>query len=423
MNPINEELLQHIFDVKLYSATNLQTTAGEALRIVKNGLRNRNSGPDFLQSIIQIDDILLAGNIELHLRSSEWNRHAHSLDKAYDNVILHVVYEHDEDIYLHGKALPTLELKGRIFEHVYTTFEYLQQAKSIFACERSMATVPVIIQQSALDAALSARYERKCEALHQSMQRNQNQLEEAFYQLLGSSFGFGVNKHSFRKLCERTPLSIVKKHASSLFQLEALLFGQAGFLNESFNHYQASLKKEYDFLCAKYGLPAAMQKHEWHFSKMHPMNFPTIRMAQFASLMHHDAHLFARVKAMEQLHELEELFSVSTSPFWETYYTFEKESSAKGKHLGKSSIQILLINAVCVLLYQLGDEQELYRLRAERLLQEMKAEDNHLTKAFAKSGLHIASSFDSQAVLELHEQLCTHKLCMNCKIGAWLLRG
>jgi hypothetical protein len=423
MYPINEELLQYIFELKLYSSLHLHTTAGEALRIHKTGFRNRNSGPDFLQGLIQIDEVQLAGNIELHLRSSEWNRHGHSSDKAYDNVILHVVYEHDEEIYVHGKALPTLELKHIIFANVFTNYENLLISKSAFPCEKSISQVPAIIVNAAIDAALSDRFHRKRNLLESVIEACNADHEEGFYRLLASSFGFGVNKHAFAKLAELLPLHLLKKHAHSLFQLEAMLFGVAGFLNEEKDEYQKRLKLEYDFLRKKYELANEMVLHEWHFSKMHPVNFPTIRIAQFASLMHENAHIYASIKLENKLPELMHMFRVEPSEYWLLHYTFGQASSKKKKQLGVTSAQILIINAVCVMLYSLGEEEERLRERAHRFLQEIPAESNHITKQYQKAGIALNDSYTSQAILELHEQLCNKKLCMNCAIGSYLLKS
>jgi hypothetical protein len=423
MNPINEELLQYIFELKLYSSLHLHTTAGEALHILKTGFRNRNSGPDFLQALIQIDEVQLAGNIELHLRSSDWNRHAHSADRAYDNVILHVVFEHDEEIYLHGKALPTLELKSIIFKNVFHNYQHLLTSKADFACEKSITTVPDIIVKSAIDAALSQRFERKKEMVKQLTESCRHDKEEAFYRLLASSFGFGVNKHSFVKLSELLPLQLLKKHAPSLLQLEALLFGVAGFLVDAKDEYQKRLQQEFTFLSKKYELKQVMLLHEWHFSKMHPMNFPSVRIAQFAALIHQHAHVYSSIKEYSSIEDLIHLFRVEPSEYWLTHYTFAQESSMKRKRVGESSAQIIIVNAVCVMLYYLGEEVEEYKERAYEYLQKLKAESNHITKPFEKAGLQIKDIYTSQAILEQHESLCKNKLCMNCAIGSYLLKN
>jgi hypothetical protein len=318
-----EDILHHVYQYKLYNTQNIKTTAGEEIKFIKVGDKNYNSGPDFLNAHIKISDTILVGNIEIHINSSDWYKHNHQHDKAYENIILHVVYNNDVPLIINNVEILTLELKNIINNDVLVKYEELVKNKAFIPCEKSIKKVPELIFNSWVDRMLAERIEDKVHLVNQIFNNTNHSWEETFYQLLSYSFGFGVNKHVFLKTIQSLPLSIIAKHKNNIFQIEALLFGTAGLLNDYLeDDYLKKLQNEYIFLKNKYALNTFVTKQEWRFSKMHPSNFPSIRLAQFAMLIYKSSHLFSKVLEVKDLSHLRKMFDVNTSEYWNNHYNY-----------------------------------------------------------------------------------------------------
>jgi len=418
-----EDILQHIFLNRLYKTTNLKTTDGDDLQILKTGTKNFNSGPDFLNSLIKINDTQLAGNIEIHVKASDWLKHNHQTDLAYNNVILHVVLEADMEISVNQKPLPTLVLKGIVNENIFENHESLLQAKTFVPCQKSIANVPSIITHSWFDRMLAERIEDKALMVNEIMQNTNNSWEETFYQMLGYTFGFGLNKHTFLKTAQSLPLQIIAKHKNNITQIEALLFGTAGLLNDYFaDDYPKTLQNEYNFLKTKYQLKQFVRKQEWHFSKMHPTNFPSIRLAQFAQLIFTSSHLFSKILECKNITEIEKLFAASVSEYWKTHYVFDTKSVAKNKNLGATSLQLIIINTVVPVLYSYSKTNAKYRELALEYLQNIAPERNGIIKNWKATGVEVNNAYTSQALLHLKNNYCNNKLCLKCAVGGYLVK-
>ncbi|MBL4675207.1 MAG: DUF2851 family protein [Mucilaginibacter sp.] len=422
-----EDFLHYVWQFRLFNRFNLRTTEGEELEIQSVGLHNNNAGPDFQNARIRIGETTWAGNAELHLSSSDWQKHGHTTDASYDNVILHVVYNDDAPLVrTDGKRVPTLELKDRIpaeLHHRYHNLVFGNQ--SIIPCEGSIATVDGITMQNWLTRILVERLEKRSQTVIAALQQNRGDWEETFYQFLAANFGFKVNALPFELMAKSLPQNILAKHKNNAMQIEALIFGQAGFLDGDVEDaYPKALQTEYNFLCKKYNL-LPIESHLWKFLRMRPQNFPTVRLAQFAALIYQSNHLFSKVLEIKDVKEMRELFTnIRVNEYWETHYRFDNASKASSKSLGAASIDTLILNTVVLFLFSYGKHLQLqyYVSRALKMLENIPAEHNNITDDFVNLGLKINSAFDSQALLELKNSYCSYKKCLQCGVGIKILK-
>lgn len=423
---MTEELLHHLWKFRLFDQFKLTTTiTNDLIEIIKVGDHNQHAGPDFFNSKIKIADTLWAGNVEVHIRASDWNKHGHQQDKAYDNIILHVVYEADQSIYrTSGEAIPTLELKNRIPPFYYSNYERFKLSKDWIACEKQFKEVPTIVLHTSLNRLLIERLEEKFNTMMEMLQLNKMNWEETFYQLLAKNFGFKTNALPFQLLAKSIPSTILAKHKSSLLQLEALLFGQAGFLEQHFNDkYSLQLQNEYVFLKQKFKL-IPIDNHLWKFLRLRPVNFPTIRIAQFAQLIYQSNHLFSKMIEERELIQLKKLMDTTVSPYWRTHYVFEKMVAERNKKLGEDSIDNIIINTIIPFLFVYGKVKgdDSYIDRALRFLEEMEGEKNTTINTWKTLKVSVKTAAETQALLQLKNKYCDHKRCLACSIGDYLLK-
>ena len=415
---MREEFLYYIWENRL-TDKGLNTTEGEAVDIVATGYRNTDSGPDYLEAKIRIGDKLWAGHIEIHVKSSDWNRHGHQTDKAYKNVILHVVYENDTQV----NEIPTLELKGHFDESLFTQYQRLISSKNWIPCEKSIGQVPVFTRLSWLDRMAVERLESKSETVTKILEANQFDWEDALYKLLMRYIGLKVNNEAFEYLANILPFKTLLKHADNLLQVEAMLMGCAGFLEADFTEeYPLLLKREFAVMRAKFNL-LTMPAERWRFMRMRPSSFPTIRLSQMAQLIHKNGCLFSKIKAAKDTAEVKALFDVEASEYWKTHYRFEVPAESKPKHLGETTADVLIINAVAPLLFCYGKlhKDESVCDTAMQFLEETEAEDNTIIRHFAQCGITAENAMQSQALLHLYSYFCKRKRCLECRIGNVLL--
>lgn len=395
---------------------NLITTDDLLLEVIDVGKPNTDSGPDFFNAKVKIDGTLWAGNIEIHTFSSDWMKHNHSVDKSYDNVILHVVGKADAQIYrTNGEIIPQLELE--VPESIMKNFDELFSGKKWAACEDKINQIPAMLLTDWKNALLVERFEQKTQMIEILLSQTSNHWEEAFYVSLARSFGFGTNSQAFERVARSLPISVLAKHKDNLFQLEALLFGQAGFLEDTLkDEYQIQLQKEYRFLQAKYQL-ISIDRTEWKLLRLRPDNFPQLRLAQFAALTYRSSKLFSKIVETENVANLRKLFRCEVSDYWRNHYLFGKERRNSKKQLGKKSIDILLINAVVPFLFAYAKKKNSDNEGALKLLEDIPAEGNAIILKWNKLGVYSASAFDSQALLQLKKNYCDEKKCLHCRIG------
>jgi hypothetical protein len=421
---MTEEFLHYIWQYRLYHP-NLTLQSGEKLEVLHPGVHNSDSGPDFFNAKIRTGDTIWAGNIEIHIHSSDWKRHNHQQDLSYDNVILHVVWRDDLEIVRNDASpIPTLELDGLYNENAWKQYLGFMNSRQWIPCDSMIAGVDQFIRNAWFDRILVERLERKALQVELILSLTQNDWAQTFYRLLARNMGFKLNNQAFEMLAQSLPYQFLSKHADDLFQVEAMVFGQAGLLAGQFtNTYPIKLKKEYDFLQKKFEL-SPIDAHLWRFMRLHPGNFPTLRLAQFASIIHHSVAIIGELFTSPDISTYQKLFGAEASEYWDTHYTFEKQSVAKHKKLGSTSIDLLIINLVAPMLVAFGRWKSDTGMieKAVDLLLQLKPENNTYTRKWADIGIPADNAATSQALIELKTQYCELKKCLSCRIGNELLK-
>ena len=417
---MTEQLLQFIWQFQYFNTGDLKTTAGEPLLILQPGIHNTNQGPDFLNAKISCGETVLAGSIEVHINSSEWQDHGHSADKNYDNVVLHVVWKNNKETGMH---FPTLELYNRVSNLLLEKYANLLQAKSFIPCEEQIRTVEELTIALWKERMLIERLQEKAAYAEMLLQKNNHHWEEVFWQLLAKNFGIKINSDAFEAVAASVPLNILAKHKNQIHQTEALLMGQAGLLDKNFtDEYPIMLQKEYMFLKKKYSLPGI--HFPVHFLRMRPANFPTLRLSQLAALIQQSNHLFSFIKDAENLKETEAKFNVTANDYWHHHYVFDEESGFKKKLLGRQMVQNIILNTVIPVLYAYGwyNNIEAYKTKALRWAEQLAPEKNNITLGFEKLGVANKSAYESQALIQLKNKYCNKVRCLECAIGNKILK-
>ena len=421
---MNEDFLHYVWKYKLFSLTNLKTTLNEEVVLVKTGLHNKNAGTDFLNAQLKINNQLWIGNVEIHLKSSDWYLHNHETDANYDAVILHVVWEDDATIFMkNNKPLPTLVLKDLVKGDILKSYQNLFSTQQRWIpCQNEIETIDSFVLENWKERLFFERLERKATEMKLLLSAENNNFEAVLFQLLAKNFGLKVNGDSFLRLVKSIDFSVLQKVRFQEQQLTALLFGQAGFLEEDVeDEYHQKLKNEYAFLQHKYKL-TPISKNVFSFFRMRPPNFPTIRIAQLIALYHQHQNLFSKLMEAEKLEDFYTIFSVEVHSFWKTHYTFETVSKSSAKKLTNSFIDLLLINTVIPLkfLYQ-KKNREVNEEGFLKLMQKIKPEKNSIISKFSDLKITSKNAFETQALLELKNNYCTPKRCLECAIGVKLL--
>jgi hypothetical protein len=366
----------------------------------------------------------LVGNVELHLKSSDWLRHGHQNDAAYKNLVLHVVLEND--VKSVAGNTPVLVLAEHIPQHIITKYASLMQAPQKLPCAGQHTQVKDITKEGWLSRLLAERWEQKLGDWNVLLENSAEDWRNLLYWRMAANFGFKTNATPFLMLAQSLPLNICARNRESLMQTEALLFGQAGMLDGPFtDDYPAQLQKEYEYLSKKYKL-RPITKHLWKFLRMRPANFPTIRIAQFAALIHKSVHLFSQIIETHEVKEIEPLLDVTASSYWDTHFQFDvAQKQAAPKSLGKSSVQNIIINTVAPIqfLYAAKQDTHLLQERALQLLEAVPAEKNNITRLWEDNGWTAANAAQSQALLQLYNNYCSAKRCLECTIGLNIIRS
>ncbi len=419
---MNEALLQFIWKYSLYNPAALQTVEGEPVTVIHPGQHNTNAGPDFLDARIKIGDTKLAGNIELHVNSSDWLKHDHQNDDAYKNLILHVVYHNDVAAF---NNIPLLEIGEHIPKYIEAKYSTLVNAKQSLPCANMLGTVKDITKESWLSRLLAERWEQKLQEWKGLQKQDVDDWQNLLYWRMAANFGFKVNATPFLMLAQSLDINILAKHRESLFQIEALLFGQAGMLDGDFEErYPNKLKEEYSYLSKKYKLKP-IPVHLWKFMRMRPPNFPTVRLAQFAALIHKSVHLFSQVIEVYTVKELTPMIEVMASEYWDDHFRFDEVSVYAPKHMGKSSVQNIIINTIAPsqFLYAQRHGSEAQKDQALRLLESLTAEKNNILNSWRESGWEASNAAQSQSLIQLYNNYCTPRNCLNCAIGLSIIKS
>lgn len=422
---MTEDFLQYIWKFKKFQILNLTDIKGQSLEIIKVGQQNFDAGPDFLGAVIKVDGQLWAGNLEIHTKSSDWRKHKHQNDPAYKNVILHVVYEHDKDIefFEDNIDIPTLILKGKLKENLYWNYERMLQSEGAIPCASQINHVPQIFKQGMLEQTLVERLEDKTTHINRLFIQNKGDWDQTFYQWLARGFGLKVNAEPLQMLSNVLAEKVLKKHKNDLFQMEALLFGCSGFLKTTEDEYQTALAKEYLFLKGKYKLEE-LDNSIWKFSRMRPNAFPTLRLAQFAALSFESQSLFSKILSIGDVSQLRSILKSDVSDYWQNHYRFGLPAKSSTGNMGEKFVEILIINVIVPFLfvYGLKKDESFYRSRAVDLLDQIKPEDNKVSRIFKSLNFDLDTAYHSQGAIQLHQNYCEAKKCLNCKLGTHLMK-
>ena len=421
---MKEDFLHYIWQHKLFSSSELKTTDLEDLIVVKSGLYNKNSGPDFLNSHLKIDNQIWGGNVEIHINSSDWYLHKHEEDENYDAVILHVVWNNDAAVFMkNNQPIPTFELKNFVDKELLKNYQNLfSKHQRWIPCENQIQQIDSFLLKNWLERLYFERLENKSVLIKELLQKSNNDYEAVLFQLLAKSFGLKVNGEAFLRLATSFDFSILRKVRFNEKQLEALLFGQAGFLEEEIEEvYFQKLKEEYKYLRHKFNLQVIT--NGFQFFRMRPNNFPTIRIVQLVSLFYKQQNLFSKLMEIEKIEDFYKLLSVEVNDFWKSHYTFETESKKSNKKLTKSFIDLLLINTIIPLKFVY--EQSRGEVDEENILSlilQLKAEKNSIISKFSELNIDVKTALESQSLLELKNNYCAQKRCLQCAIGNNLLK-
>jgi len=421
---MKEDFLHYVWSYKLFSSKELLSTNGLPISILKSGLHNKNSGPDFLNAQLLIGEQLWVGNVEIHLKSSDWYVHNHETDFNYDAVILHVVFEDDVVVFMkNNKPLPTLELKTKISKKVLNNYQNLSSnTKNWIPCEKNIHTVDRFLMHNWMERLYLERLEDKSEFIKSLLIKSDNNYEAVLFQLLAKNFGLKVNANAFLDLAQSLDFSIIRKERFDEYKFSALLFGQAGFLEEEIeNEYHKQLKNEYNYLQHKYKLKA-LPKHKFQFFRMRPNNFPTIRIAQLVALYVKHQNLFSKLTTLTKIEDFYTLFFIEVNTFWKHHYTFETTSKTTNKKLTKSFINLLIINTIIPLIFIYNKEKGKASVEnVINLIQQLPSEKNKIISQFLELKITTKNALESQALLQLKNNYCALKKCLKCVIGNDLL--
>jgi hypothetical protein len=422
---MKEDFLHYLWKFKKFDTSNLQTSNREPITILHSGNYLQLAGPDFFNAQLIIGGQKWAGNVEIHIKSSDWYIHHHEQDEAYENVILHVVWEHDTEIFRKNNTeIPVLELRDYVSNETLGNYESLMQPKSWIFCEREIASVDAFVLKNWQERLFFERLERKSKPIDELLLKTNSDWEAVLFCLLAKNFGLNTNGEIFMKVAESIPFAVIRKERQEVGNIEALLFGKAGLLEiGKEDTYFSDLKMRFDYLSHKYRL-SKVAIEPVQFFKHRPDNFPTIRLSQFANLYAGRPHLFAEIINAASVIMLYEIFSVAVSEYWKTHYQFDKESPKKAKALSKSFVDLIIINTIVPLqfAYAKAHGKEI----AETIIaltEQISPESNAIIDKFNSFGIATTSAFETQSLLQLKNDYCNRSRCMECAVGVELLKS
>lgn len=421
---MKEDFLHYIWLYKKLDSSNLKTTQGEVLHILNFGQYIQQSGPDFFNAQIVLNEQKWAGNIEIHIQSSDWYVHHHEKDDNYNNVILHVVWEHDAPIFRKDNSeIPVLELKNYVSKEELNKYQSLISPKSWIFCENQIKEVEEFIISNWQERLFFERLERKSQPISQLLLETENDWESVLFCMLAKNFGLNTNGESFLKVAKSITFSIIRKEALEVMYLEALFFGQANLIPiDVEDNYAKELKSWYDYIALKYKIQQPLLA-PIQFFKHRPDNFPTIRLSQLAMLYHLNRNLFSKIIDAKSLKELYSIFTISVSEYWKTHYNFDKSSPRKERSLSKSFIDLLIINTIIPIQFAYARNQgkDISEQLIE-LLSEISSEKNAIIDKFNSLGVKSKNAFQSQTLIQLKNEYCNNKKCLECAVGIQLLK-
>ena len=416
---MKEEFICYLWENRLLS-NDLVTVDGEEVSIISVGIRNHDSGPDYLDARIKIGGTLWVGHVEMHVNTSDWFRHGHQDDEAYNNVVLHVVYHNDCE----RLNIPTVEIAGKFDENILARYEGFMRSRQWIPCEKIISNVQQFTWLSWLERLVVERLETEVKDVFTCLVENNYNWEETVYQRVMRYLGMKVNNDAFERLAKILPLKILRKHIDNALQVEAMIFGCAGFLEGMFEEpYPVLLQREFKILKSKFNL-SVMPMACWKFLRMRPPHFPTVRLAQTASLICSCDTLFSKILTINDLKTIRNVFDVKTNDYWDTHFIFGKPSKKMTKTFGTTAVDMLIINAIAPVLFCYGiyHDNEALKEKSLGFLEKMKPEDNLVIRKFEKMGVNVCNAQQSQAVLHLYKCYCKKRKCLNCRVFSALFK-
>jgi hypothetical protein len=421
---VREDFLHYVWQYKKFDFSNLTTVAGENLTILHCGSYLQQEGPDFFNAKIIIGEQKWAGNIEIHIKSSDWYLHHHEQDDTYDNVVLHVVWEHDAPIFRKDNSeIAALELKKYVPSAILDNYNALRSPKSWIYCENQIAAVDDFVWKNWQERLFFERLERKAIAVEELLSETENDWEAVLFCLLAKNFGLNTNGETFLKIAKAIPFPVIRKERFEVESLESLLFGTAGlFPVDVQDTFTKNLKNRFEYSSQKYKL-RKVTIEPIQFFRHRPDNFPTIRLAQLAMLYHQEQHLFSKVIALRTIKEVYQLLEITASEYWQTHYQFDKESPRKKKQFSKSFVDLLVINTIVPIQFAYAKSQgkEVSESLPD-LLREVGAEKNVVVEKFSGFGIKARNAFETQSLLQLKNEYCNRGNCLQCAVGIQLLK-
>ncbi|HKO78200.1 MAG TPA: DUF2851 family protein [Flavobacterium sp.] len=422
---MKEDFLHYLWKFKKFDTLNLKTCNQEEITISNVGQYLELAGPDFFNAQITIGNQKWAGNVEIHIKSSDWYIHHHEKDAGYENVILHVVWNHDTEIYRSNNSeIPVLELKNYVSKDIVDNYQKLLTPKSWIFCEKQIKEIPQFTLINWQERLFFERLERKAKPILELLESTNNNWEAVLFCLLAKNFGLNTNGEIFLKIAQSIPFSVIRKECFEVENLEALLFGSAGLLDaEKEDAYFKDLKFRYFYLLHKYQIEKSCIEPV-QFFKHRPDNFPTIRLSQLANLYHKQQNLFSKISDLNSVEAIYEVFGVSVAPYWQTHYQFDKESPKKKKALTKSFMDLIILNTVIPLQFAYAKSQG--KEISEDLiaiLNDVESEKNSIVEKFSSFGLKAKNAFETQSLLQLKNEYCNKNKCLDCAIGMELLKN
>lgn len=424
---MKEEFLHYVWKYSLYYADRLRDDEGNVIEVIHPGEYNRDSGPDFFNARIRINETEWAGNVEIHIKASHFETHGHDRDHSFDNVILHVVADNDK-IVRDARGLEVLTVKIEFDKSLFEKYTELVNNPFIIACQGKINKLEGFYIRHWLHSLVVERLNEKSEMIKRVLTDTGNDWEETFYRTLSRYFGFRVNTEPFEMLATAIPFKIIRKHLDNRLQVEALLFGTAGMLDEGLfrnalkDEYYKELIREFKILSAKYS-PHPIHGWLWKFSRLRPVNFPTIRISQLAAMLSVTGGLFSRIIEVKNIRDLRKVFDVRASEYWDNHFIFGKKSRTISKNTGTLATDILLINSVIPIIYIYGHSRDTREMceRAISFLEDIRPEKNTIIEEWQATGIEAFSAFDSQALIQLRNEYCRRRRCLDCRIGSKLI--
>lgn len=421
---ITESLLHFLWKKRIFLPRDFSTTQGKSIRIIHPGFSHHNAGPDFKQAVIKIDNITWAGDVEIHINSSDWYKHGHQYDEKYKTVVLHVVYNHDMEIARsENEFIQTFEIKNVVNQEIIEKYNKLMNESDNLACLPNLQNISSTLFASTLIRLATERLTNRKELIFNIVKENNNNWNEALFRLLLISFGFKTNAPAFEMLGKSLPYKYLEKHSASRLQVYAIIFGQAGLLNTEYEDvYYKSLQMEYQYLKRKYKLMPIRENH-WNYLRLRPQNFPCLRLAQVCEIFHNVPQLFQKIMMSENIQNYYKILQFTPHPYWETHYSFENSTTKHNIKMGENTANSIIINAFISIIFAyscfMGNER--MQEHAIDLLSLLPFEMNFITKKYKNWGFPAESALHSQAILELNNHYCSSKKCLDCLIGQTIL--